>query len=165
MTPREGFLERLDAVERRLAVLASSPARPGALTEPDPASNERWDPGQVWAHLAEFVAYWTQQLRMVIAAYREEPVPFGRTKTDEQRLAAIERDRTIAVAVLWTQTLSDIESLRSFLETLGSDSWQARGLHPTLGVMPLERIVDDFLVGHLEEHAAQLELLVAVSDV
>ncbi len=33
------------------------------------------------------------------------------------------------------------------------------GAHPRLGDMPLAQIVEEFVVGHLEEHADQLDLL------
>jgi hypothetical protein len=161
MTERDRMLQRLDAVEGRLAVLSSTPARAEALTEPDPGSGERWDAGQVWAHMAEFVSYWLDQVRSIIAADTEEPVPFGRTKEDAGRIAAIARDRTVSVPVLWSATLTDIESFRSFLEKLDERAWHVRGLHPSRGVMPLDRILDEFLVGHLEQHADQLSTLTA----
>ena len=159
MSERDAFLQRLDAVEGRLAVLASTPVRADALTQPDQGSGERWDAGQIWAHMAEFVSYWVDQARAVIAADADEPVPFGRTKADPGRIAAIARDRTVSIPVLWSATLSDIESLRSFVEKLDERAWRARGLHPTRGVMPLDRILDEFLVGHLEQHADQLSSL------
>jgi hypothetical protein len=161
MTERDRMLQRLDAVEGRLAVLSSTPVRADALTEPDHGSGERWDAGQVWAHMAEFVSYWIDQVRAILAAHTEEPVPFGRTHEDAGRIAAIARDRTVSVPVLWSATLTDIESLRSFLEKLDERAWHVRGLHPSRGVMPLDRIFDEFLVGHLEQHADQLSTLTA----
>ena len=159
MSERDALLQRLDAVEGRLAVLASTQARADALTEPDQGSGERWDAGQVWAHMAEFVPYWLDQTRALIAADTEEPVPFGRTKEDPGRIAAIARDRTVSVPVLWSATLTDIESLRTFLEKLDERAWHVRGLHPSRGVMPLDHILDEFLAGHLEQHADQLSSL------
>jgi DinB superfamily len=149
---------RLEAVEGRLRGHARSPA-PSGLTPPDPPTGERWEWGQVWAHLAEFVPYWIAQAQDVVAAYRGEPVPFGRTKADAGRIAAIERDRGVAVHELSTRLDRQIADLREFLAGLPEAAWSARGAHSTLGVMPLERIVDEFLVGHLEQHAAQLEQL------
>jgi hypothetical protein len=160
VSERPGFIQRLDAVEERLAAQAAISSRTrGALTAPDPASGERWDAGQVWAHLAEFVPYWVGQLQVVLRDYDGEPVQFGRTQTDAGRLAAIERDRTQPVSVLWADTHTDIEQLRRFLQGLDGEAWSARGLHPTLGVLDADRIVDDFLVGHLEQHADQLDEL------
>jgi hypothetical protein len=159
MTEREAFQQRLDAVESRLAGLVATTPDPRALTEPDPGSGERWETGQVWAHLAEFVPYWIEQTRSIVAASGGEPVAFGRTKSDAGRLAAIERDRRQPVTVLWSGVHSDIELLRRFLVGLDAGAWNARGLHPTRGVMEVRRIIDEFLIGHLEEHADQLAAL------
>ncbi len=161
--PADEFLQRLDAVEQRLRARATTPrdATQGHLTDPDQRTGERWEWGQVWAHLAEFVPYWIGQARAVIAAYRGEPVPFGRVKSDSQRIAAIERDRGVDVEELWSRVDSDIGELRTFLAELPDGAWSVRGQHSTLGTMPLERIVDEFLVGHLEEHADQLDGLAA----
>ncbi len=143
---------------------AAAASRPNARTSPDPSSGERWEAGQVWAHLAEFVPYWIEQAQRLIASYDDEPVPFGRTKTDAARVAAIERDRTQPVSVLWADSHTDIEHLRNFLQRLDADAWRVRGLHPTLGVMDLDRIVGEFLVGHLEQHAEQLDELARDGD-
>ncbi|TMB92775.1 MAG: DinB family protein [Chloroflexi bacterium] len=159
MSEREAFAGRLDAVETRLAGLAVADARAGALTEPDPGSGERWEAGQVWAHMAEFVPYWMNQVRRVIDARDAEPVAFGRTKHDAERNAAIARDRSQPVGVLWNGVRADIDALRRSLDQMDASSWTRRGLHPTIGVMSMARIIDEFLVGHLEQHAAQLESL------
>ena len=131
----------------------------GARTAADPGSGEQWEAGQIWAHLAEFVPFWIDQTQMVINRYMDEPVPFGRVSTDPGRLGAIERDRTQPISVLWIATHSDLETLRVFIETLDESAWSARGVHTTRGVMDVQRIVDEFLVGHLEEHADQLDSL------
>jgi hypothetical protein len=160
MGDRAGFIERLDAVEERLAAHTASAGRmSGSLTSADPVSGERWTLGQVWAHVAEFVPYWVAQLRAVVAGLGGEPVPFGRTSADPGRLAAIERDRAQPVSVLWSDAHAGIEQLRSHLLRLGTEEWSARGVHPTLGVMDADRIVEEFLVGHLEQHADQLDEL------
>lgn len=152
------FLDRLDAVERRLVRLADQP-RPSGLTEPDPKTGERWDAGQVWAHLAEFPSYWLAQARLVMASRSSDPVPFGRVKSDPGRLAAIERWRTEPASVLLVRVRAGIAQSRAFLAALDRPDWAARGEHSTLGIMDLRQIVDEFVVGHLEEHATQLEQL------
>jgi len=156
------MLQRLDAVEQRLGALAATPLdrERGHLTAPDKPSGEQWEWGQVWAHLAEFVPYWVEQSRQVIAQYGGEPVPFGRTKADAGRVAAIERDRAVETGELWSRLQAQLGDLRVFLGDLPDGAWAARGLHSTLGVMSLERMVDEFMVGHLEQHADQLDGLV-----
>jgi hypothetical protein len=154
------FLERLDAVERRLAAHAERDPPPG-LTDPDEPSGERWEAGQVWAHVAEFVPYWTSQLGSLLARYRDEPLPFGRIKTDPERIAAIERDRATAVPELMERTRRAIADLRAWLPTIEDRDWLARGVIPNGRTLGTAEIVDDLLVGHLEEHADQLDGLSA----
>jgi alpha-L-fucosidase len=154
--PRDQFLQRLDAVEQRLQQHAQTGAADG-LTDPDPPTGERWEWGQVWAHLAEFLPYWLAQAQELIGAYQGEPVPFGRTKSDPDRVAAIARDRNQKVARLWERARDGIGETRTFLRQLPDGAWAVRGLHSTLGVMQLAAIVDEFMVGHLEQHADQLD--------
>jgi hypothetical protein len=157
MSTRDEFLERLDAVEARLAGAAAAEPAPGALTDADPSSGERWDRGQVWAHLAEFIPYWIEQTRPVISGQPSgEPVPFGRTKNDPERIGAIERDRREPVTELWAATRKHIAVLRTFLGELSPDQSLAVGQHPTRGAMSVSQITDEFLIGHLEQHADQL---------
>jgi hypothetical protein len=157
-TAAPDFLPRLDAVEARLAQHAAATAvHTGMLTDADPGTGEQWEWGQVWAHLGEFIPYWIAQARTVIGEYRGEPVHFGRVKSNPERIAAIERDRRAAVAQLWSRLHTHIAQLRTFLHDLPDSAWSARGLHQTLGVMDIPHIVDEFLVGHLEQHAAQLD--------
>jgi DinB family protein len=153
------LLQRLDAAARRLQQRAGDEVGGDRLTDPDRASGERWEPGQVWAHLAEFVPYWIEQARAVVDGYTGEPVPFGRTKADAGRIAAIENDRRTAVAALNARLQSHVVEARVFLQSLPESAWSASGVHSTLGVMSVERILDEFIVGHLEEHATQLDRL------
>ena len=59
-------LARMRSAQRRLADHAARPL-PSGLSDPDPGAEERWEAGQVWAHLAEFPAYWLDQIRGVAA--------------------------------------------------------------------------------------------------
>jgi hypothetical protein len=150
------FLTRVDEVEERLRGDAASPLAPG-LTDPDPPTGERWDHGQVWAHLGEFVPYWVEQARLVADPSTEEPVPFGRVKSDPTRVAAIESDRRLPPEELMARLSAQLDGLRLFIAHLTDKSWGRKGLHSTLGEMELPRIIEEFLVGHLESHAAQLD--------
>jgi DinB superfamily len=152
------LLVRLEAVAGRLRRHAES-AAPGGLTAPDPPTGERWDWGQVWAHLAEFLPYWMGQVRMALAASPEEQVPFGRTKADPERIAAIERDRHVPVRELIDRLEGQMDDLRALVGSLSAEDWSRSVSHSTLGLMDMERVFDEFLVGHLEQHAAQLDEL------
>lgn len=156
---RDELLRRLDAVEARLNHLVATPT-PG-LTEPDEGTGERWEAGQVWAHVAEFVPYWLVELQRVVAGGRApgaaDPVPYGRTKTDPVRIAAIERDRREDPRALLHRATEGIARVRAFVRELPAEAWSFVGLHPTRGEVPVERIVEGSVVDHLEEHADQLE--------
>ncbi len=155
---------RLEAVERRLGVHAHA-ATPDGLTEADPDTpEERWEAGQVWAHIAEFVPYWHAELQTVIAEYAGEPVPFGRTKTDPGRIAAIEVGRHDPVTDSFERTREAVAELRRYLAGLTSAEWNAVGRHPTRGEMDVEAIVERFVAVHLEEHADQLDGLAALEQ-
>jgi hypothetical protein len=157
------FLERLEAVERRLAEHAASDA-PEGLTDPDPDTpEERWEAGQVWAHVAEFVPYWHDQMRSVIGTYDGTPVPFGRVKTDAGRVAAIEVGRHAPIGAHMDRVREALAELRRYLDGLTSAEWNAVGLHQTRGEMDVEAIVERFVVSHLEEHADQLDRLRAAA--
>jgi len=152
----------LETLRRRLAGLAAT-EQPTGLTDPDPDTpEERWNAAQVWAHLAEFVGYWHRQLADVVSKYGGEPVPFGRTKTDAGRIGAIETGRHRDTRDLAAETDRAIVDLERYLATLDEAAWQARGLHPTRGVLDVEAMVGRFVTHHLAEHAAQLEGLAAV---
>ena len=148
------WFARLDAVEARLRGLATPTE---GLTGPDATTGEQWEAAQVWGHVTEFIPFWVEQAGDVIDAYRGEPVPFGRTRTDPTRLAGIEQGRHVAIDTMWQEVQADLADLRLFLAALPEDWEESAGLHSTLGPLPMETIINNFLIGHLEEHAEQLE--------
>jgi hypothetical protein len=150
------LVARLADAERRLAEHAAAPL-PSGLADPDPGAEERWEAGQVWAHLAEFPAYWLAQAERVIAQPTHDPVPFGRVKTDAGRLEAIERDRHTDPAALLERVRASLAEVSDAVRSWDDATWQRRGAHPVRGEMPVERIVETFIVDHLEEHADQLD--------
>lgn len=152
------IMERFELIEQRLAEHAEGPV-PTELTDPDEGGTERWEATQVWAHMAEFVAYWQSQLEKVIDNYSGTPVPFGRLKDDAGRIGGIEEGRHESIANLMEQVHDEIQVTRGYLPTLSDEQWQAVGLHPTRGELQPERMVEIFMLNHLEEHADQLDSL------
>jgi hypothetical protein len=152
-----GWLDRIDDAQRRL--LAHAAADHEGLTEPDPGGTERWDHGQVWAHLAEFGDYWQAELSTVVDAEGDGPVPFGRVKTDPVRVAAIEAGRNEPVEHHLAAVLRSLDALRQLLAGLSATDWSRVGRHSTLGDLDVEAQLQHFHVGHVEEHLAQLDSL------
>lgn len=156
------MIERMEAARKRLA--AHAQVALAGLTDPEPGTGERWDAGQVWAHLAEFVAFWLAQASHVVeraAAGDAQPIPFGRTKSDPARIAAIERDRRDDPRALLERVSRDVDRVITTLGAWSTTERAARGVHPTLGEMSAEGIVEHFVAEHLEEHADQLDGLAA----
>ena len=159
------YLARLAAAERRLAEHAARPLPPG-LADPDPGATERWEAGQVWAHLAEFPGFWLAEVRRILAAQSAGAgglVPFGRSKTDASRTDPIERERRTDPAELLRRTTAQLADVSSMLRGLRDAAWTAHGLHPRLGEMTVAQIVERFILAHLEEHADQLDGLELVT--
>jgi hypothetical protein len=128
--------------------------RPGTVTEADPGTGERWEAGQVLAHVAEMLPYWVRQAETV--ANGTDGVPFGRVKTDPDRVTAIERDRRDDLLVLLGRMDQGVAGVLALLDRLDDAALARTGTHQTLGRMTVAQIVEDFLVRHLEEHADQL---------
>lgn len=154
---------RLEVVEGRLARSAAADP-PTGLTEPDPGGEERWEAGQVWSHIAEFVPYWTKEVRRIVAAgpgqgTPAQPVPFGRIKSDAGRIAGIERERHTSPADLMASVHSALAEVRALAAELDGDAGARVGVHQTAGVFTGPEILDRFIASHLEEHADQLERL------
>ena len=155
MDDNNELMARLDAVEKRLQ--AHSLAARDGLTDPDEGGTERWEAGQVWAHIAEFVPYWDEQLHMVVSEYHGSPVPFGRSRTDPGRVRPIEENRNEPIAAQMAATHTALVALEDYVSGLSPADWSAVGMHPARGEMSAPQIVKFFVVDHLEEHADQLD--------
>jgi hypothetical protein len=156
-TGLEALIERLDRAEARLAAGAAVPA--SGLTDADPATGERWEAGQAWAHMAEFVPYWHGQIERVLEPGAMRPVSFGRVATDPRRLGAIERARGEPPSDQQPHLAAAVAAFRDYLRSLSAEQLATHGTHPTLGEMEVRAIAERFVVRHLEEHADQLERL------
>jgi DinB superfamily len=151
--PSDRGARLLAAAGRIRAHLGAWP--PGALTSPDPGTGERWDPGQLLAHVAEMLPYWTREAELVAAT--GDGVAFGRVASDADRVAAIERDRREDPLLLLGRMDEGLAGVLAFVGGLDQEALGRVGTHPTLGPMTVAAIVDRFVVDHLEEHADQIE--------
>lgn len=144
----------LEALRSRVEAGAPWPLSATFGAEPEAT----WGPPELLAHVAEMLGYWRGAMDRVVAA-GADPVAFGRVATDEARIGSIERDRTLDIDELYRRVGDQVASWQARLGSL-SDADAARiGVHPTLGEMPVEKIVSRFVVAHLEEHVRQLETI------
>jgi DinB superfamily len=132
------------------------PASPNFGHEPEAS----WNPPELLAHVAEMLPYWMAQIERILDGY-PEPVPFGRVATDEERIAAIGRERVRPVGELFDQVATGAQSVADRLRGLSDDQLQRRGTHPTLGEMTVAGVADRMFIRHLGEHAEQLRLILA----
>lgn len=151
------WLDRLDVALERLRKHAATDH--DGLTRPVPGEHEQWETAQVWAHLAEIGDYWQLRLNEILDAASETPREFGRTRHDQGRIDAIEigRGRDVAEQIETIERSAD--RLRVLLAELSDADWGRIGLHPTLGEMSIDDQLERFHIGHLEEHADQLDEL------
>jgi hypothetical protein len=143
---------RLQAAAGRIRASALLLPDDALVTDPDPETGERWDRGQVLAHVAEMLPYWAQQAELVASGQ----VEFGRVKGDPDRIGAIERDRREDPERLLGRIDEGVAVVLALLDRLDAAALARSGRHQTLGEMTVAGIVDRFAVAHLEEHADQL---------
>jgi hypothetical protein len=157
------LLLREHAAATRLA--ATRPAiverAPWPLAERyDESPEAAWGPPEVLAHVAEMIQFWQGEMERIVAgaaAGAVEPVPFGRVATDTLRLGVLERDRSLPPVELFDRIATSLERFERRWPAFTAVDRGRRGLHPRLGEMTVEAIADRFVVGHLADHAVQLE--------
>jgi hypothetical protein len=161
-------IERIAAARRAYAELAPRvmAGEPWALADDYGTGPEAsWGPREVLAHVEEMLPFWLGEMERIVDAPGAAPVPFGRTADDPVRIGILARDRTLPLRVLFGRIDAGLRDWEDRLPTL-SDADQARvGLHPRLGEMPAGGILERFVIGHAEDHVAQLnEILAAHTD-
>jgi hypothetical protein len=97
-------------------------------------------------------------LNALLDAPRADPVPFGRTRRDSGRIAAIETGRHTEPVEHLRHIERSADRLAALLAGMTDADWERRGRHETLGVMDIDAQLRHFHVGHYEEHADQLDL-------
>jgi hypothetical protein len=146
----------LDAMRPSVAAGAPWPASDNFGHEPE----STWNPPELLAHVAEMLTYWMDQIERILEGY-PEPVSFGRVATDEDRIAAIGRERARPVAELFDRVTSGAQAAAARLRELSADQLERRGTHPTLGEMTVSAVAERMFIRHLGEHEEQLRSILA----
>ncbi len=129
-------------------------------TEPEAS----WGPREVIAHVEEMLPFWLGELERVVEAGGADPahaVPFGRVAEDGTRIGIIARDRSLPLGVLFERVDAGLAAWADRLSTLTAGEGLRMGTHPRLGDMPARAILERFVLGHTEDHVAQLEAILA----
>lgn len=156
-------IERLEAARQAMAALRVDVEN----LEPWPLSRaygvepeSDWGPKEVLAHVAEMIPFWLGQIELVIADV-SEPVPFGRVSSDPDRIARVGSDRKLPASELFDRIDTAAGLAGARLAALSPAESARRGLHARFGEMTVDAIAGRFVVGHLDEHVAQLREILA----
>jgi hypothetical protein len=152
-------LERIAAARAAYADLAPCvvAGEPWQLAEDYGTGPEAsWGPREVLAHVEEMLPFWLGEMERVIDGDGSDPVPFGRTADDPLRIGIIDRDRSLPLRVLFARIDAGLAGWADRLATLTSAERELIGVHPRLGEMPAPAILERFVLGHAEDHVAQL---------
>ena len=141
----------VQALRPRVEAAAPWPASAHFGVEPEAS----WNPPELLAHLAEMVPYWMRQIERILAGH-PEPVSFGRVQSDDERIAAIGRDRALPIGELFDRIATATDAAAERLEQLSPEELERRGTHPTLGEMTVSAVVERMFIHHLGEHRGQL---------
>ena len=152
-------LERIAAARRAYAELAPRvmAGEPWPLAEDYGTGPEAsWGPREVLAHVEEMLPFWLGEMERVIAGDGSAAVPFGRIADDPVRIGIIDRDRSLPLRVLFARIDAGLAGWAERLPTLTPSERERIGVHPRLGEMPASAILERFVVGHAEDHIAQV---------
>lgn len=157
--PLDPLLLRLGVAEARLGsvrpVIEQRAPWPAAAGGTD-SSEAEWGPGEVLSHVSEMLQFWLGEMERVIDG-QDGPTAFGRLSTDQARALTIARDATLPPRELFERIGSTLERYRRRLVTLSEADLGRTGRHPVRGDFAVPGLIERFVVGHLEEHAEQLE--------
>ena len=157
MISAESLRQRAGAARERLRAIPATGR--GEFGAPDPETGERWNRGNVLGHIAEMLAFWTDQSRAAVGGQ----ATVGRGEPGyARRREGIERGDVVEEAALRASIEGSLGDLDRLLSGLPPDALtiplvyrrQDGERHLSLG-----EFIDQFLVGHLEEHLVQLEEL------
>ena len=148
----EGALQGIAAERGRIELGEPWPLSAAYGTEPE----SDWGPKEVLAHVAEMLPFWLAQIDAILGGGQEPVPPFGRVTTDPVRIERIGRDRMLPAAELFDRIDTAGRTVLARLRTLDSQELGRRGVHPRLGEMTVQALVERFIVGHVEDHVGQL---------
>jgi hypothetical protein len=153
----QSLRQRAGAARDRLRAIPATGR--GEYGAPDPETGERWNRGNVLGHLAEMLAFWTDQSRAAVggqtAVGRGEP---GYARRRE----GIERGDVVEEAALRASIEGSLGDLDRLLSEMRPDALGIALVYRRKDGdrdLTLGEFIDQFLVGHLEEHLVQLEEL------
>ncbi len=151
--PGAAWAQRLQAATDQIAATLRQPEVAQRLrTSPN---SEEWSAMQVLGHVVEIIPYWLSHCQ-TIAANTGEPLKFGRTLTDPERLAAVERGALADPEAILGLLHTEVQAAAQAFQRLTPAQLARKGVHVSRGEMTVADIIENFIVSHAEDHLAQV---------
>ena len=143
--------ERIEAAIT--ALLSRLEGLPSEALYREPSYGE-WPAMSTLAHVVEMLPYWAKQCQGIA---NDPGQPFGRTHDDPGRLGAIAAHAADPVEAVRTNLQSSAHEALVILRGIPRAAWEKAGQHVRRGTMTIDEVVDEFMVRHVESHAAQVD--------
>lgn len=144
---------RLERVYDEVAKLVQAPGVVLRLRTP-PAGNA-WSAVQTLGHMTEMIPYWLHHCRTLIKATGAPPT-FGRTQGSPERLAGVAHGASADPDALLHQLHEEVRLAASAIRHFSTVERGKRGVSTERGDMTVDEVIEAFIVGHAEEHLAQV---------
>ena len=146
--------EQIARLERSVHQLLSAVERlPAEVLYREPQPGE-WPVMSTLAHVEELLPYWAHEAAQVATAPGK---PLGRTHEDPRRIGAITEHGHDSLEAMVPRIRAALAECVTVLRGIPADAWSRTGQHARRGPMSVADVIDDFLVQHAEEHAAQIQ--------
>ncbi len=156
----EAQASRLEGVLAQLETLMAQPGVEARLRDA-PGENE-WNVLQILGHMNEAVPFWMGHCR-TLANASGDPRPFASSRNlqSPERLEAVERGARGDPAGLMGQLRENVRTAAATLRGFSAEDLAKAGIHPRRGRMTVDEVIESFVVGHSEEHVAQIKAAMA----
>jgi uncharacterized damage-inducible protein DinB len=144
---------RLESVAEQLTAALGKPEVARRLRVA-PSENE-WSAMQILAHMVEMIPYWLHHCEALIAA--SAPPTFGRSLDALERLAGVARAATGNAEELLRQLNDEVKTAAEVIRKMSPDDRRKAGNHVRLGTITVADAIEQFIVGHAEEHCSQIQ--------
>jgi DinB superfamily len=155
-SPGEAQAKRLERVYEQVTRLLRDPGV-GARLRAAPGPDE-WSAMQTLGHMTEMIPFWLNHCLVLIAAPPGGALPtFGRTPGSPERLAGVAHGATAQPDMLLGELEKEVRAAATAIRKLSVPERGKRGVHPGRGEMTVDDVLESFIVGHAEEHLAQVQ--------
>ena len=152
--PGETQATRLERVYEEVARLLRDPGVASRLGSAP--GKDAWSAMQTLGHMTEMIPYWLNHCRILIATTGTPP-RFGRSAGSPERLAGVAHGATATPDALLGRLEEEVQAAAGTIRKLSMAERSKRGISSERGEMTVAEVLESFIVGHAEEHLAQVQ--------